>query len=111
MFNDDERQWPDVPIEDEPGLPDEQDELELPGDDPFEDVPIDDEPGLPDELPGDDPYEDVPDDMEDVPEPLIDDEDRSLGASGGARASRDRQPGLSKDEFEEQHGSPTDRRQ
>lgn len=100
MINDDERRWPEVPVEDEPGRPDEADDLELPGDD-MDDL----------DLPAEDPLEDLPDDYKDVPEPLVDGDETD---PDGARESWDdrlRQPGLSKDEYEAKHGSPTDRKQ
>lgn len=89
MFDDD-RRWPEVPIEDEPERPEEPDELELPGEDP---------------------REDLPDDFEDVPEPLDGDDESSLGGSTDPRAARNRQSGLSKDEYEADEGSPTERKQ
>ena len=100
MFNDDERQWPDVPVEDEPKRPDEADDLELPGDD-VDDV----------DLPAEDPYGDLPDDYKDVPEPLVDGDETDLDGAGEAWDDRLRQPGLSKDEYAENHSSPTDRKQ
>ncbi len=99
MFNDDERQWPDVPIDDEPGLPDEQDELELPGEAPFEEIDIEDIPDV----------EDLPD--EDIQEPLIDDDEMQVRESAGESSASSRQVSISKDQYEEKHSSPTDRKQ
>lgn len=49
------------------------------------------------ELPGEEWEDDLPDDFEDVPEPLADEDEASIGGTTDPRASRNRQDGLRKD--------------